>query len=95
MIFFCFGSTSLTTYPGNRVKPPRKFCLHSCATVLPKNPSYVFPFLLGQQVYIPDTSPTASRSQAHEEKWSVPLDENGSTGAGIRTQDLRCAVRTP
>ena len=39
----------------------------------------MFPFLLGQQVYIPDTSPKASGSQAHKEKWSVPLDVDGST----------------
>ena len=25
MIFFCFCLTSLTTYPRNRVKPPRQF----------------------------------------------------------------------
>ena len=55
----------------------------------------MFPFLLGQQAYIPDTSPKASGSQAHKEKWSVPLDVNGSTGAGIRTQDLARVGRTP
>ena len=54
----------------------------------------MFPLLLGYQVYIPDTS-SASGSQAQKEKWSVPLDVNGSTGARIRTQDLRHAGRTP
>ena len=55
----------------------------------------MFSFLLGYQVYIPDTSPIASGSQTHKEEWYVPLDVNGSTGAGIRTQDLPRAGRTP
>ena len=55
----------------------------------------MFPFSLGQEVYIRDTSPNASGSQAHKGKRYVPLDVNGSTGAKIRTQDLPRAGRTP
>ena len=55
----------------------------------------MFPSLLGQQAYIPHTFPKASESQAHKEKWSVPLDMNGSTGARIRSQDLPRDGRTP
>ena len=55
----------------------------------------MFPFLLGKQDYITDASAKASWSQAHKKKWSVPLDVNGSSGAGIRTQDLPRAGRTP
>ena len=51
--------------------------------------------LLSQHVYILDTCTKASGSQAHKEKWSVPLDVNGNTGAGIRTQDLPRVGRTP
>ena len=48
----------------------------------------MFPLLLGQQVYTPDTSPQVSGSQAHKEKRSLPLDVNGNTGARIRTKNL-------
>ena len=51
----------------------------------------MFLFFQGLQVYFLDTSPIASGSQAHEEKRSVPLDVNGSTGATIITQDLSSA----
>ena len=60
---------------------------------IPSSRSYIF--LLGKQVYNPDTSSIFSRSIAHEEKQYVPLDMIGSIGARNRAQDLPCASRTP
>ena len=40
MILFCFGSTSLTTYPGNRVKPQTSFLftfMRECSSEKPKH----------------------------------------------------------
>ena len=43
---------------------------------------------------IQDTSPKASESNAHKDKYCVILEVKGSTCAWIRTQDLPCTGRT-
>ena len=48
---------------------------------------------IGLTSYIPDTSTKTSGSQAQKEKWSVPLDVNGSTGAALVFEPRACLVR--